>query len=203
VSQCVGTPAASPNSLRRALSPTFPAGEMVFFIPWRVVAEESGAAHFGLGGAMLPSNSPVFGIFPSCCCGILPFGDVAAAHSERHNHVMGRERGGQSSPDLFSADAVSPPRSRPPAEKPMAESAPQRHVLPKNLPNAVKHLNRDSPDDRRAGVHIGAFPAFQQDRREVWTATGTSGRPNDGRASNLAIFAGIWTHGSRRLLLNP
>jgi hypothetical protein len=39
--------------LRRALSPTFPAGEMVFFIPWRVVAEESGAAHFGFGGAML------------------------------------------------------------------------------------------------------------------------------------------------------
>jgi hypothetical protein len=32
-------------ALRRALSPTFPAGEMVFFIPWRVVAEESGAAH--------------------------------------------------------------------------------------------------------------------------------------------------------------
>jgi hypothetical protein len=26
---------------------------MVFFIPWRVVAEESGAAHYGLGGAML------------------------------------------------------------------------------------------------------------------------------------------------------
>jgi hypothetical protein len=24
----------------------------VFFIPWRVVAEESGAAHFGFGGAM-------------------------------------------------------------------------------------------------------------------------------------------------------
>jgi site-specific recombinase XerC len=23
---------------------------MVFFIPWRVVAEESGAAHFGFGG---------------------------------------------------------------------------------------------------------------------------------------------------------
>jgi hypothetical protein len=26
---------------------------MVFFIHWRVVAEESGAAHFGFGGAML------------------------------------------------------------------------------------------------------------------------------------------------------
>jgi len=25
-------------TLRRALSPTFPAGELVFFIPWRVVA---------------------------------------------------------------------------------------------------------------------------------------------------------------------
>jgi len=43
---------SSALELRRALSPTFPAGEMVFFIPWRVVAEESGAAHFGFGGAM-------------------------------------------------------------------------------------------------------------------------------------------------------
>ncbi len=36
-----------------SLSPTFRAGELVFFIPWRVVAEESGAAHFdplGLAG---------------------------------------------------------------------------------------------------------------------------------------------------------
>ena len=35
--------------LRRALSPTFPAGEMVFFIPWRGVADDSGSAHFALG----------------------------------------------------------------------------------------------------------------------------------------------------------
>jgi hypothetical protein len=39
--------------LRRALSPTFPAGEMVFFIPWRVVAEESGAAPFDFGAALI------------------------------------------------------------------------------------------------------------------------------------------------------
>jgi hypothetical protein len=38
--------------LRRAFSPAFRAGAMAFFIPWRVVAEESGAAHFGFGGAM-------------------------------------------------------------------------------------------------------------------------------------------------------
>ena len=31
---------------RRALSPTFPAGELVIFIPWRMVADDSGAAHF-------------------------------------------------------------------------------------------------------------------------------------------------------------
>ena len=39
--------------LRRALSPTFPAGVMVFFIPWRVVAEGSCPAQFGFDGAML------------------------------------------------------------------------------------------------------------------------------------------------------
>jgi hypothetical protein len=36
---------------------------MAFFIPWRVVAEESGAAHFGFGGAMLldlPGPAPVY-----------------------------------------------------------------------------------------------------------------------------------------------
>ena len=71
---------------------------------------------------------------------------------------MGRERGGQSSPDLFSADAVSPPRSRPPAEKPMAESAPQRHVLPKNLPNAVKHLN----DDELETLHAATFDEMKR-----------------------------------------
>ena len=38
------------TSLRRALSRHFRAGEMVFFIPWRVVAEGSGAAHLDLLG---------------------------------------------------------------------------------------------------------------------------------------------------------
>ena len=52
--------------LRRALSPTFPAGEMVFFIPWRVGAEESGAAQLDLLGP------------PGWCSGCRPHdGDVA------------------------------------------------------------------------------------------------------------------------------
>ena len=51
--------------LRRALSPTFRAGEMVFFIPWRVVAEDSGAAQLDLLGP------------PGWCSGCWPHdGDV-------------------------------------------------------------------------------------------------------------------------------
>jgi hypothetical protein len=56
---------------------------------------------------------------------------------------MGRDRGQQTSPDLFSTGAAgdaSPPPSLPAAES-TAEPAPQRHVLPKNLRKAVKHLN--------------------------------------------------------------
>lgn len=54
---------------------------------------------------------------------------------------MGRERGEQTSPDLFSTGPV--PDSRPPPPKAPAASAtqPQRHVLPKNLPAAVKYLS--------------------------------------------------------------
>ena len=33
-------------------------------------------------------------------------------------------------------------------------------------------------------------------------ATSSSGSPNDGRGSDLAIFPGIWTHSFCRLILN-
>jgi hypothetical protein len=49
-------------------------------------------------------------------------------------------------------------------------------------------------------VNIGAFPAFLQDRGEVRTVIGTSGSPHGGRGSDLAIFPGISTHSSCRLL---
>jgi hypothetical protein len=64
------------------------------------------------------------------------------------------------------------------------------------------NLSRDSRDDSRTGVNIRAFPALQQDCREVWMATSSSGSPNDGRGADLAIFTGIWTHSSGRLRLN-
>jgi hypothetical protein len=62
---------------------------------------------------------------------------------------MGRERGEQISPDLFSADTVRdalPLPTRPPITEARAEPEPQRHVLPKNLGNAVKHLNDEELD---------------------------------------------------------
>jgi hypothetical protein len=63
-------------------------------------------------------------------------------------------------------------------------------------------LNWDSPNDARIGVYIRVFPAFLQDKREVWTATSASGNPNAGRGPDLAIFTGIWTHSSCRVLSN-
>ena len=62
--------------------------------------------------------------------------------------AMGRDRGQQTSPDLFSTTIVrdtSPPSS-PPATEATAEPAPQRHVLSKNLRKAVKHLNDEELD---------------------------------------------------------
>jgi hypothetical protein len=47
---------------------------MVLFIPWRVVAEESGAAHYGFGGALLLD---LLGL-PGRCSGCWPHdGEVA------------------------------------------------------------------------------------------------------------------------------
>ena len=62
---------------------------------------------------------------------------------------MGRDRGEQTSPDLFSGAAAgdaSPPPPSPPASELTAEPAPPRHVLPKNLRAAVKHLNEEELD---------------------------------------------------------
>ena len=57
---------------------------------------------------------------------------------------MGRHPAEQPIPDLFSTDTVrdaSPPRPKSSTPKATPESAPQRHILPKNLRSAVKHLS--------------------------------------------------------------
>ena len=58
---------------------------------------------------------------------------------------MGRDRGEQATPDLFSTETVRDGASSPigpiPATQPTADASSQRHVLPKNLRTAVKHLS--------------------------------------------------------------
>ena len=58
---------------------------------------------------------------------------------------MGRDRGEQATPDLFSTETVrdgSPSPIKPiPAAQIAADASSQRHVLPKNLRTAVKHLS--------------------------------------------------------------
>jgi hypothetical protein len=59
--------------------------------------------------------------------------------------AMGRDRSEQATPDLFSTETVqdgSPsPTSPIPVTQPTADAPSQRHVLPKNLRKAVKHLS--------------------------------------------------------------
>ena len=59
--------------------------------------------------------------------------------------TMGRDRGEQATPDLFSTQTVGDGTSSPigpiPATQPTADASSQRHVLPKNLRTAVKHLS--------------------------------------------------------------
>src|SRR5258707_219935 len=63
------------------------------------------------------------------------------------------------------------------------------------------HLNRDSPDESQTGINVRVFPALLQDRREVLTATTTSGNPNAWSRVDLAVFPGIWAHSFCRVLL--
>jgi hypothetical protein len=57
---------------------------------------------------------------------------------------MGRDRTEPATPDLFSTDMVPdaspPPTRRVSATEAAIETASKRHVLPMDLPNAVKHL---------------------------------------------------------------
>jgi hypothetical protein len=58
---------------------------------------------------------------------------------------MGQDRPQQTTPDLFGAPSLG--EKSPLATKPVASAAPERrYVLPKDLPNAVKHLSDQELD---------------------------------------------------------
>jgi hypothetical protein len=64
--------------------------------------------------------------------------------------TMGRDRTHQATPDLFSTDMVrdasSPPTRRVSATEAAMDTASKRHVLPNDLPNAVKYLTDSELD---------------------------------------------------------
>jgi hypothetical protein len=62
---------------------------------------------------------------------------------------MGRDRNQQATPDLFSTASSGEPSPLPRAKQSSAQK--RRHVLPNDLPNAVKHL-----DDRELDLLITA-----------------------------------------------
>jgi hypothetical protein len=65
-----------------------------------------------------------------------------------------------------------------------------------------KGTDRDSPDDSRSCVHFCDFPAFSQERVAARTSAVIPDSPNGGSGADLAVFPGIWTHSSYRLLLS-
>src|SRR5258708_26354669 len=52
--------------------------------------------------------------------------------------IMGRDRAHQGTPDLFSTASLGDASRS--VTKPVTSAPEQRHVLPKDLPNSVKHL---------------------------------------------------------------
>ena len=60
-----------------------------------------------------------------------------------HHYGMGRDPTEQPTPDLFPTATVrdASASTKSPAAKATTKTAPPRHILPKDLPNAVKHLS--------------------------------------------------------------
>jgi hypothetical protein len=68
---------------------------------------------------------------------------VACRRGWLHDHRMERDRTKPATSDLFSTHMVqdgSPPTRRASAKEAPADTVTQRHVLPRDLPNAVKYL---------------------------------------------------------------
>jgi len=123
---------------------------------------------------------------------------------------MGRDRGEQPTPDLFSTEIVRdgpPSPTSPIPAAPRADESSQRHVLPKNLRKAVKHLSdgeldllhaaileemerrgRLPPSDQTTNRSSRADKSSHRRQAEVATVSLTRGQVNAVRA---AFKAGI------------
>ena len=91
---------------------------------------------------------------------------------------MGRDRGEQATHDLFSTQTVRDGTSSPigpiPATQATADASSQRHVLPKNLRTAVKHLSDGELDLLHAATleemgRRGRLPSTDQTTKPLGT----------------------------------
>jgi predicted DNA binding protein len=64
--------------------------------------------------------------------------EVACEGGRRHDPIMGRDRAHQATADLFSTASLGDWSLS--ATKQVTSAPQQRHVLPKDLPNSLKHL---------------------------------------------------------------
>ena len=107
---------------------------------------------------------------------------------------MERDRGEQPTPDLFSTEMVrdgSPsPTSPIPVTQPRADASSQRHVLPKNLRKAVKHLSDGELDLLHAAIlgemeRRGRLPPSDQSNRSPRADKSSHGRQEEAATVSL------------------
>src|SRR6478672_3157973 len=97
---------------------------------------------------------------------------------------MGRDRGEQATHDLFSTETARDGSPSPikPATQATADASSQRHVLPKNLRTAVKHLSDAELDLLHAatleelGQRGRLGPGVQTRKPSARTSKSSSGR---------------------------
>jgi hypothetical protein len=104
---------------------------------------------------------------------------IAAQYWRGHDYAMGRDPAKQPTPDLFSTNTVgdaSPPPPKRGDTEAATEAAPQRHILPKNLRTAVKHLS-DSELDLMHAATLEEMKRRGRTPRGVATARSDSMKP--------------------------
>jgi hypothetical protein len=95
--------------------------------------------------------------------------------------TMGRDRTQQATPDLFSTTPVGEGTS--PTTKEVSSAQEQRHVLPKDLPNAVKYLT-----DRELDLLITA--SVEEPKRRGRVQTSASANQHDYFRSQTVVVMG-------------
>jgi hypothetical protein len=71
---------------------------------------------------------------------------------------MGRDPAERTAPDLFPTATASAPPTKSPAAEATTETPPRRHILPKDLPNAIKYLS----DGELEFLHAATFEEMKR-----------------------------------------